>query len=81
MNVKQATAKRIEQLCEENGIVINKLANECGITPSTIYSILDGKKNKTVTISTIKKICDGLGIELKDFFDSEVFKDLDQEIF
>lgn len=79
MTVKEATAKRIEQLCKERGIVYNNLATKCGVTPSTIYSIVDPKKNKNVTLSTIKKICDGLGISLKDFFDSPIFDNLSEE--
>lgn len=79
MTVKEATAKRIEQLCKEKIITYNTLANLCGVTPSTIYSIIDPKKNKNVTLSTIKKICDGLNITLKDFFDSPIFTDLDED--
>lgn len=79
MTVKEATAKRIEQLCKERTITYNTLANLCGVTPSTIYSIVDPKKNKTVTLSTVKKICDGLEITLKDFFDSPIFSNLDDE--
>lgn len=80
MNVKEATAKRIEDLCKQHLIAYNKLAVQCGVTPSTIYSIIDPQKNKTVTISTVKKICDGLDISLKDFFDSPIFDDLEPEI-
>ena len=81
MNVKEATAKRIVELCKERTIAYNRLANQCGITPSTIYSIFDSKKgHKTITISTIKKICDGLDISLKQFFDSPIFEYLDDEI-
>lgn len=80
MNVKEATAKRIEQLCRERTIAYNSLANLCGITPSTVYSIIDPKKNKTVTLSTVKKICDGLQISLKEFFDSPIFDSLDEEM-
>lgn len=80
MNVKEATAKRIEELCKKQGIVYNRLANQCGITPSTIYSIFDSKKgHKTITLSTIKKVCDGLNISLKDFFDSPIFNNLDDD--
>lgn len=79
MTVKEAAAKRIEQLCKERTIVYNNLATKCGVTPSTIYSIVDPKKNKNVTLSTVKKICDGLEITLKDFFDSPIFSDLDDE--
>lgn len=79
MTVKEATAKRIEQLCKKKTIAYNALANLCGVTPSTIYSIIDPKKNKNVTLSTIKKICDGLDISLKEFFDSPIFSDLDED--
>ena len=41
MNAKDATAKRIELLCKERGIAYNELAYICGLTPSTVYSILD----------------------------------------
>lgn len=54
MTVKDATAKRIEQLCKERGIAYNELANICGITPSTIYSIMDSKR-RNISLSTVKK--------------------------
>lgn len=79
MNVKQATVKRIETLCKERGITYNGLANLCGVTPSTIYSILDLKR-KDIKLSTIKIICDGLEITLGEFFNAELFDNLEQEI-
>lgn len=80
MNVKEATAKRIEELCKKQGITYNRLANQCGVTPSTIYSIIDSKKNKNITLSTTKKVCDGLDISLMQFFNSPIFENLDDEI-
>ncbi|MEY8356726.1 helix-turn-helix transcriptional regulator [Lachnospiraceae bacterium 54-53] len=79
MNVKEATVKRIELLCKRNGIAYNELANQCGVTPSTIYSVLDPKR-KNITLTTIKKICDGLEITLGDFFSDPIFDSLEQEI-
>ncbi|WP_101876539.1 helix-turn-helix domain-containing protein [Lachnoclostridium edouardi] len=79
MTVKDATAKRIEQLCKERGIAYNELANICGITPSTIYSIMDSKR-RDISLSTVKKICDGLELTLSDFFSSPLFDSLEQEI-
>lgn len=79
MTVKDATAKRIEQLCKERGIAYNELANICGITPSTIYSIMDSKR-RDISLSTVKKICDGLELTLSDFFLSPLFDNLEQEI-
>lgn len=54
MNAKDATAKRIDILCKERGIAYNELANICGLTPSTVYSIFDSTR-KNITLSTIKK--------------------------
>lgn len=79
MNVKEATVKRIQLLCKEKGIAYNELANLCGVTPSTIYSILDSKR-KNITLSTIKKICDGFEITLGEFFTHPLFDDLEQEL-
>jgi DNA-binding Xre family transcriptional regulator len=79
MDVKEATMRRIQSLCKERGIAYNELANLCGITPSTIYSVLDPKR-KNITLSTIKKICDGLEITLGVFFSHPFFDDLEQEI-
>ena len=79
MNVGQAVRERIAELCEEKHITINKLANISGITQSTLNNIMSGRNNST-TISTIKKICDGLEITVTDFFDSPLFLGIEQEI-
>lgn len=77
--MKQAAAKRIELLCKERGMAYNELANVCGVTPSTIYSIFDDTR-KNITLSTVKKICDGFEISLGDFFTHPIFEMLEQEI-
>lgn len=79
MCIGTAVKNRIVELCEERDITINKLANMCGITQSTLNNIISGR-NKSMTVSTIKKICDGLNITIRDFFASEIFDDLEQEI-
>ena len=79
MNAKEAVAARILELCKERGIAINALANESGVSPSTVYSVLNSK-SKNPGIVTIKEICDGLDISLRTFFDSLIFDDLEQEI-
>lgn len=70
---------RILCLCEEKKITINKLATDSGVAPSTIKNVLYGK-SKNPGIVTIKMLCDGLGISLVDFFNTDEFKNLDQEI-
>ena len=79
MNAKEAVAKRILELCDEKNIAINGLANISGVSPSTIYSMLNEKSQNPGVVS-IKKICDGLDISLRQFFDSDIFDDLEQEI-
>lgn len=79
MNTKNAVADRIIQLCNQKNIAINALANTSGISPSTLYSVLN-EKSQNPGIVTIKKLCDGLEISLREFFDADIFDDLEQEI-
>ena len=79
MTVKEAVVRRFEELMRERGIKPNELANRSGITPSTVYSMLDGRR-KELSINVIKKLCDGLDIGLGDFFTDSVFDGLEQEI-
>jgi len=79
MNTKNAVANRIIQLCNQKNIAINALANVSGISPSTLYSVLN-EKSQNPGIVTIKKLCDGLDISLREFFNSNIFDDIEQEI-
>ena len=80
MNTKEAVAKRILQLCEEKHIAINALANISSVAPSTIYSMLNEKSQNPGVVS-IKKICDGLEITVREFFDCDLFDCREQEIY
>lgn len=79
MSIGEAVKKRIIELCDERNITINKLSTICGITQSTLNNIIHREGSKP-TVSTIKKICDGLEITLIEFFSSKIFDDLEQEI-
>ena len=79
MNTKEAIANRIIQLCEMRQIAVNELAGISGVSPSTVYSILDERSQNPGTV-TIKKICDGLDITLGEFFSTPEFDALEQEI-
>ena len=76
MNAKVAGARRIQELCVQRGLAINALANLCGVPPSTIYSMLNAKSQNPGIIS-IQKICDGLEISVREFFDDPLFENLD----
>lgn len=79
MSIGEAVRLRILELCTENNITVNKLATISGLTQSTLNNIVGGRNNST-TISTIKKICDGLDITVAEFFNSNFFNQLEQEI-
>lgn len=74
MSSQELIALRITQLCKERQIAINSLAILSNIPPSTIYSMIY-KKSKNPGIESLKKICHGLGISLREFFDCELFEE------
>ena len=75
----KATRNRILQLLEEKRMSIHRLATESGVAPSSIKNILYGKSQNPGVV-TIKMLCDGFGITVVDFFDTEAFRSLEQEI-
>ena len=79
MVVKQAVVDRFLEICRQRKIKPNELANLAGVTPSTVYSMLD-ERRKDISIVTIKKLCDGLEITLGEFFSTAEFDALEQEI-
>ena len=79
MNIGEAVKARILQLCDEQNISVNKLSSMSGVTQSTVNNIVSGR-NHSATVSTVKKLCDGLGITIEEFFNSELFRNLEQEI-
>lgn len=79
MPTVDAVRDRILRLCEEHNMTINRLASVCALPPSSIKNILYGK-SRNPKLMTIKLICDGLGITLGEFFSTEEFDALEQEI-
>lgn len=79
MGICDFTVKRIYELCRERKITPNALSYLCGVPQATIKSILNGE-SKNPGIVTIKKICDGLEITIMEFFDTEAYKELEQEL-
>ena len=80
MNTRKAVADRLLELCEEKRLSVNGLARASAVPPSTLKNIINGG-SQNAGIVTLKKLCDGLEISLYDFFNTEVFKHLEQEIF
>lgn len=79
MTMWDCVVKRILELCTQRNWSVNRLANESGMPPTTIKNILNGK-SKNPGVVTIKKLCDGLDITFIEFFDTDYFRELEQEI-
>ena len=79
MDTRKLVSIRIQQLCARNNCSVNALAHRAGVPPTTLKNILYGKSQNPKLI-TIKMICDGLGITLGEFFSTQEFNELEQEI-
>lgn len=79
MGVKKAVVKRFKNICKSRNIKTNELAVISGVTPSSVYSMFDDSR-KNISIILIKKLCDGLDMSLAEFFNSDEFNSLSQEI-
>ena len=79
MTTVEAVRNRILQMCEARNMSINRLATVCALPPSSIKNILYGK-SQNPKLLTVKMICDGLDITLGEFFSTEEFDCLEQEI-
>ncbi len=71
MKLREAIKKRILEL-PKGSQSLTALCLNSDITPSTVFDFIYGK-SKYPNILTIKKLCDGSGITLKEFFDKEYF--------
>jgi transcriptional regulator with XRE-family HTH domain len=78
MKINEAVSKKLLKLCKERNISVNKLATTCCLTQSTVQNIIECNSNNPKLL-TIIRICDGLNISLKEFFDDELFSKLDRE--
>ncbi len=79
MRIKPAIVQRFQQLCKERNIKYNELATMSGVTPSTVYSMMDDTR-KDLSVITVKKLCDGLNITITEFFSAPIFEQLEQEL-
>ena len=79
MTIGEAVKERILQLCAERNLTINKLSTISGIIQSTVNNVVGGRNN-SATVSTLQKLCDGLVITIIDFFNDDLFKDIEPEV-
>lgn len=78
MTIMEAVAQRLSELIVEKDLSMNGLALISAVPPSTIKNIFYGK-SKNTGIVTLKLLCDGMGITITEFFDTDLFRNLDPE--
>ena len=79
MTIGEAVKARVLELCREKELTINRLSIVSGVTQSTVNNFISGR-NHSITLSTLKKLCDGMNITVPEFFSSELFDGLEQEL-
>ena len=76
MNTRELVVERILELCSQQNLSINALARTSAVPPSTLKNIINGT-SQNPGIVTIKMLCDGLNIDLTEFFNTDGFKNLE----
>lgn len=79
MGIAEAIRVRIISLCRERNISVNHMCELAAVPQSTVNNFLNRKTNNMGVI-TLKKLIDGLNINITEFFDAEEFRGLEQEI-
>ncbi len=76
--MQNEVAKRLLELMELKKLNMNSLAHLAAVPPSTVKNIIYGV-SKNTGIVTLKLLCDGMGISITEFFDTDTFRNLDVE--
>ena len=78
MRIYEATNLRINELRMERRMSEYALIYQTGMPPSTVKSSLHGK-SQNPGIVNVKKIAEGLGVTIREFYDSDIFDELEPE--
>lgn len=78
MRIYEATNLRINEPRMERRMSEYALIYQTGMPPSTVKSILHGK-SQNPGIVNVKKIAEGLGVTIREFYDSDIFDELEPE--
>ena len=82
MKLSDAIYKRIKYYMNKNNLIsLWDLYKVTGIPKSTINSLFGSRKTKIPKLTTLIQICDGLNTNLKDFFNDDIFTNIDDDIY
>ena len=79
MGISKAVAERLNELRAERGISLNKLCTLSAVPQSSISEFMSGEI-KSIGIVNLKMLCDGLDITITEFFSTDTFRNMEQEI-
>jgi len=71
-DIKKAVAQRLKELMNERGYTMNQLAVDSHVGLTTISDIISCR-NRTTELKTIEKLCNGMGITVRTFFNDSKF--------
>ena len=78
MTIEIAVRKRINELAKKNNITINKVSTLAGLNHTTLLAFMNNETHDP-RISTLLHVCEAFDIDLKEFFDSPLFKNVIDE--
>ncbi|WP_214764577.1 helix-turn-helix transcriptional regulator [Exiguobacterium sp. s141] len=73
MELNEAIIERMKELAAERKMTIHQVIQKGGLNQATISELMNGR-TKHPKVSTIQKFCEGLGITISDFFNSNKFR-------
>lgn len=77
--IAEAVRGRLLELCQDQEVSVNRMCELSAVPQSTVNNFLN-RKTHNLGIITLKKLTDGLNLSITEFFDTETFRNLDQEI-
>ena len=78
MYLSDAVRDRIRFYQKQKNMTLWKLFKASGVPLSTLAAFMN-KRTELIKLDTLLHICDGFGITITEFFENDVFKDVEQD--
>ncbi|MCI8273125.1 MAG: helix-turn-helix transcriptional regulator [Clostridia bacterium] len=78
MYLSDAVRRRIKFYLEKNDMTLWALFKASGVPISTLAAFMN-KRTELIKLDTLLHICEGFGITLTEFFEDDIFKDVEQD--
>ena len=78
MYLSDAVRNRIKYYQEKNNMSLWALFKSSGVPMSTLAAFMS-KRTELIKLDTLFHICEGFGITLTEFFEDDIFSDVEQD--